>query len=78
MPPPASSGPAAPAAMPSKPAKASNRFVLVELCRTPANRAAHRPTAPYATWRDTVAPVMAEPRAAPKFVNCFPPPGTGG
>ena len=52
---------------------ASNRFVLVEVYRTPADQAAHRETAHYATWRDTVAPMMAEPRTASKFVNLFPP-----
>lgn len=51
---------------------APNRFVLVEVYRTPADQAAHRETAHYATWRDTVAPMMAEPRTATKFVNLFP------
>ena len=54
-------------------ADASNRFVLVEVYRTPADQAAHRETAHYATWRDTVASMMAEPRTATKFVNLFPP-----
>lgn len=51
---------------------APDRFVLVEVYRTPADQAAHRETAHYATWRDTVAPMMAAPRTATKFVNCFP------
>lgn len=48
------------------------RFVLVEAYRTPAAPAAHKDTAHYATWRDTVAPMMAEPRASQKFANLFP------
>lgn len=48
------------------------RFVLVEVYRTPADQAAHRETPHYAIWRDTVAPMMAEPRSATKFVNLFP------
>lgn len=48
------------------------RFVLVEAYRTPAAPAAHKETAHYATWRDTVATMMAEPRASVKFGNVFP------
>lgn len=53
-------------------ADAPTRFVLVEVYRTPADQAAHRETAHYAMWRDTVAPMMAEPRSATKFRNLFP------
>ena len=53
-------------------ADAPTRFVLVEVYRTPADQAAHRETAHYTTWRDTVAPLMAEPRSATKFLNLFP------
>ena len=53
-------------------ADAPNRFVLVEVYRTPADQAAHRETPHYATWRDTVAPMMAAPRTATRFVNLFP------
>jgi (4S)-4-hydroxy-5-phosphonooxypentane-2,3-dione isomerase len=49
------------------------RFVLVEAYRTPAAMADHKATAHYATWRDTVAPMMAEPRASTKYVAAFPP-----
>lgn len=49
------------------------RFVLVEAYRTPDAPAAHKATAHYATWRDAVAPMMAEPRASVKFTNLFPP-----
>ncbi len=48
------------------------RFVLVEAYRTEAATAAHKETAHYATWRDTVAPMMAEPRSSEKFQNVFP------
>jgi quinol monooxygenase YgiN len=48
------------------------RFVLVEAYRTPAAPAAHKETAHYTTWRDTVAPMMAEPRTSVKFANVFP------
>jgi len=48
------------------------RFVLVEVYRTPAAAAAHKNTAHYATWRDTVAPMMAIPRTSVKFINVFP------
>jgi quinol monooxygenase YgiN len=48
------------------------RFVLVEAYRTPAAPSAHKETAHYATWRDTVAPMMASPRTSVKFANVFP------
>lgn len=48
------------------------RFVLIEAYRTPDAPAAHKATAHYATWRDTVAPMMAEPRTSVKFSNLFP------
>jgi len=48
------------------------RFVLVECYRTAAAPAAHKETAHYAAWRDTVAPMMAEPRTSVKFSNVFP------
>ncbi|NBD14077.1 MULTISPECIES: antibiotic biosynthesis monooxygenase [Corallococcus] len=48
------------------------RFVLVEVYRAPDAPAAHKQTAHYLTWRDAVAPMMAEPRAARRFVNRFP------
>jgi (4S)-4-hydroxy-5-phosphonooxypentane-2,3-dione isomerase len=48
------------------------RFVLVEVYRTAAAPAAHKETAHYATWRDAVAPMMAEPRTSVKFTNIFP------
>jgi quinol monooxygenase YgiN len=48
------------------------RFVLVEVYRTAAAPAAHKVTAHYQLWRDTVAPMMAEPRTSVKFTNVFP------
>jgi (4S)-4-hydroxy-5-phosphonooxypentane-2,3-dione isomerase len=44
----------------------------VEAFRTPQAPAAHKETAHYLTWRDTVAPMMAEPRTSRKYVNRFP------
>lgn len=49
------------------------RFILVEVYRTPDAPAAHKETAHYATWRDTVAPMMAVPRQSVKLTNLFPP-----
>ncbi len=48
------------------------RFVLVEVYRTPDAPAAHKETKHYQVWRDTVAPMMAEPRTSVKFANVFP------
>jgi len=48
------------------------RFVLCEVYRTPDAPAAHKETAHYKLWRDTVADMMAEPRTGVKHVNVFP------
>jgi len=48
------------------------RFVFIEIYRTPEAPAAHKETAHYLTWRDAVAPMMAEPRSSVKFSNVFP------
>ena len=48
------------------------RFVLVEIYRTPADPARHKATAHYLTWRDTVEPMMAEPRRGVKYRDVFP------
>jgi len=48
------------------------RFVLVEAYRSREAADAHKETAHYQTWRDTVAPMMAEPRSSVKYVNVFP------
>ncbi len=48
------------------------KFVLVEVYRSPEAAAAHKETAHYAKWRDTVAEMMAQPRTSVKFSNIFP------
>jgi autoinducer 2-degrading protein len=48
------------------------RFVFVEAYRTAQAPAAHKETQHYQTWRDAVAPMMAEPRTSVKFANVFP------
>ena len=48
------------------------RFVLVEVYRTHEDPAKHKETDHYATWRDTVADLMAEPRSSVKYDNVFP------
>jgi (4S)-4-hydroxy-5-phosphonooxypentane-2,3-dione isomerase len=47
-------------------------FVLVEAYRTPEAPAAHKETRHYQVWRDTVAPMMADPRVSVKYANVFP------
>ena len=48
------------------------RFVLVEAYRSVEATAAHKETKHYATWRDTVAPMMAAPRTSVKYANVDP------
>ncbi len=48
------------------------RFVLVEVYRSPEAVLAHKETAHYALWRDTVAEMMAEPRHSQKYELVFP------
>ncbi len=48
------------------------RFILVEVYRTAQAPAQHKETSHYQTWRDTVAPMMAEPRTSVKYSNIFP------
>jgi autoinducer 2-degrading protein len=43
------------------------RFLLIEIYRTPEDPARHKETAHYAAWRDTVEPMMAEPRRGVKY-----------
>ena len=50
------------------------RFSLIEIYRDDAAPAAHKTTAHYARWRDTVEPMMAEPRRSTKYVAQFPEP----
>ena len=48
------------------------RFVLIEVYRTAADPARHKETSHYLTWRDTVEPMMAEPRHGVKYRALFP------
>jgi quinol monooxygenase YgiN len=48
------------------------RFVFIEVYRTAQAPVAHKETSHYQTWRDAVAPLMAEPRSSVKFNNVFP------
>lgn len=48
------------------------RYVLVEVYRSPESALAHKETAHYAAWRDTVAELMAEPRSSVKYVSLYP------
>ncbi len=50
----------------------SSRFVLIEAYREPGAQAQHRETRHYQTWRDAVAPMMAEPRVSVKFAPVPP------
>jgi quinol monooxygenase YgiN len=47
-------------------------FLLVEVYRSAEAPAAHKETEHYRTWRDTVEPMMAEPRTSEKYVSVFP------
>jgi autoinducer 2-degrading protein len=47
------------------------RFVLVEIYRTADAPAKHKETTHYAKWRDTVAPMMPEPRTSVKYGEVF-------
>ena len=49
------------------------RFVLVEVYRTADAATHHKDTSHYTTWRDTVAPFMAEVRTSVKYASIFPP-----
>lgn len=48
------------------------RFVLVEVYRDASAPAAHKETAHYAAWRETVEPMMASPRTSVKYAAVFP------
>lgn len=47
-------------------------FTLVEVYRTAEAPAEHKATRHYQVWRDTVAPMMAEPRSNHQYHNLFP------
>jgi (4S)-4-hydroxy-5-phosphonooxypentane-2,3-dione isomerase len=48
------------------------RFLLIEIYRTPQDPSRHKETTHYATWRDTVETMMAEPRRSVKYHPVFP------
>ena len=48
------------------------RFILVEAYLDKEAPAKHKETAHYALWRETVEPMMAEPRTNTKSRNVFP------
>jgi len=47
-------------------------FTLVEIYRTLEAPAAHKHTAHYKKWAETVADMMAAPRYSVKYANVFP------
>jgi autoinducer 2-degrading protein len=47
-------------------------FVLYEAYVSEADARAHKDTAHYAAWRESVADMMAEPRQGLPFVGLFP------
>jgi autoinducer 2-degrading protein len=47
-------------------------IILVEIYRDVEAAAAHKTTAHYASWRDTVADMMAQPRESTTFSAIFP------
>jgi autoinducer 2-degrading protein len=53
-------------------AQDKNKFVLYEAYATEPAAVAHKETAHYLTWRDTVAPWMAKPREGVKHTLLFP------
>lgn len=50
----------------------ATQFVLVEVYRNSEAPAAHKETAHYQKWRDTVSEMMAAPRTSVKYSNVFP------
>ena len=50
----------------------ASHVILVEIYRDEAAAAAHKETAHYQRWRDIVAPMMARPRQATRYVNTSP------
>lgn len=49
-----------------------SRFVLYEAYASADAAAAHKKTAHYLRWRDTVAPWMAAPRQGVQYVGLYP------
>ncbi|HOM99465.1 MAG TPA: antibiotic biosynthesis monooxygenase [Acidobacteriota bacterium] len=48
------------------------RFLLVEIYRTAQDPTRHKEPPHYLDWRDTVAPMMAEPRHSVRYQAVFP------
>lgn len=48
------------------------QFILYEAYADAASAVAHKDTAHYLRWRDTVAPWMAQPRRGERFTGLFP------
>ncbi len=48
------------------------RFVLIEIYKTPEDVDAHKNTSHYQKWREKVAPMMAEPRVGVKYNAIYP------
>ena len=53
-------------------AQDQSKFVLYEVYESEADAAAHKSTAHYIKWRDTVASWMAKPREGVKHEMLFP------
>ena len=52
--------------------EAPSRFVLYEAYATEEDAKAHKETAHYQEWRETVADMMAEPRKGVTYTGIFP------
>lgn len=61
------------AAAPAEPGEVE-QFFLYEVYRSPEDFAAHQQTEHYFAFRDTVAPMMAEPRKSTRYVSAYPDP----
>ncbi len=48
------------------------RFILIEVYKDTDAVAQHKETDHYVKWRDTVQPMMFEPRKSIKYINIFP------
>jgi len=51
-----------------------NRFVFYEVYQSEAGFTAHQQTEHYLKWKETVAPMMAEPRSPQKCTSILPEP----
>ncbi len=49
-----------------------SKFLLVEVYASEEDTFKHKDTAHYQTWRDTVAPMMAEPRKGIRYDVIYP------